>query len=187
MQQYPEAAADLEKALKLEPKSPEAFNNRGVLHRLQGQYDPAIQDYSKAIELFAKYPSAYANRGFAHRQLGRYAEALKDFDKALEFDPISAEIANDAAWLLATCPDEKIREPQRALKLAEQAATGTNREDGQSLDTLAAAYAANGQFPEAVKAGEAAIERLKGDPALVEIHARVELYRQQKPFIEAAK
>jgi tetratricopeptide (TPR) repeat protein len=187
MQQYPEAAADLEKALKLEPKSPEAFNNRGVLHRLQGQYDAAIQDYSKAIELFGKYPSAHANRGFAHRQLGRYAEALKDFNKALEFDPISAEIANDAAWLLATCPDEKIRDPQRALKLAEQAAAGTNREDGQSLDTLAAAYAANGQFPEAVKAGEAAIERLKGDPALVEIHARVELYRQQKPFTEAAK
>lgn len=187
MQQYPEAAADLETALKLEPKSPEAFNNRGVLHRLQGRYEAAIQDYSKAIELFGKYPSAHANRGYAQRQLGRYDEALKDLNKALEFDPISAEIANDVAWLLATCPEEKIRNPKRALTLAEQAAAGTNREDGQLMDTLAAAYAANGQFPEAVKAGEAALELLKGDPVLVEVHARVELYRQQKPFIEAAK
>lgn len=187
MQQYTEAAADLEKALKLEPTSPEAYNNRGVLHRLQGHYDDAIKDYTSAIELFAKYPSAHANRGFAQRQLGHYTEALQDLNKAIEFDSISAEFANDAAWLLATCPDDKIRDPKRALTLAEQAATGTNRENGQYMDTLAAAYAANGQFPEAIKAGETAIELLKGDPALVEIHARVELYRQQKPFIEAAK
>lgn len=187
MKQYTEAAADLEKALALEPTSPEAFNNRGVLKRLQGQYDGAIQDYSKAIELFAKYPSAHANRGFAYRQLGDYKKALDDLNKAITFDPISSDIANDAAWLLATCPDESIRDHERALKLAQQASLGVNSEDGQYLDTLAAALAANGKFEEAVKAGEKAIELLKDDPTVVEVHSRVELYRQKKPFIEEKK
>lgn len=187
MKQFPEAAADLERALKLEPTSPEAYNNRGVLHRLQGNFDEAIKDYSKAIELFAKYASAYANRGFAKRQLGQYAEALYDLNKAVSFDPLSSEIANDAAWLLATCPDDKIRDAKRALTLAEQAVSGTNRENGQYLDTLAAAYAANGQYDQAIQSGEKAMELLKGDPVLVDIYSRLERYRQRQPFIETTK
>lgn len=187
MKQFAEASADLEKAITLEPTSPEAFNNRGVLKRLQGKFEEAIPDYDQAIKLFAKYSSAYANRGFAHRQLGHYQEALDDLNKAITFDPISSEIANDAAWLLVTCPEEKVRDPKRGLTLAQQAVAGTNSENGQYLDTLAAAYAANGQFDDAVKTGEKAMELLKGDATLLDVHSRVELYRQQKPFIEAAK
>ena len=184
MKQYPEAAADLEKAITLEPNSPEAFNNRGVLRRLQSQYQEAITDYTKAIELFAKYPSAHANRGFALRQLGRYEEALADFEKALVYDPVSAEIANDAAWLLVTCPDEKIRNAARATELADRACKSTNRENGSYLDTLAAAHAASGKFEEAVKIGEEALVRLKTDDQALAVHARVELYSQKLPFVE---
>ncbi len=185
MKQYPEAAADAEKAITLEPTSPEAYNNRGVLLRSQEKYEAAILDYSKAIELFAKYPAAHANRGFALRQLGRYDEALVDFEKALAFDPLSDEIANDAAWLLATCPDAKIRNPVRAIELAELACKATNRQNGSYLDTLAAAYAAADRYDEAVKTGEEALERLKADNQAVEVHAHVELYRAKKPYIEA--
>jgi len=187
MQQYPDAAADLEKAIALEPTSPEAYNNRGVLLRLQGKYEESIPDYTKAIELFAKYPSALANRGFALRQLGRYEESLADFDKAMTYDPLSHEIANDAAWLLATCPEAKVRNPARAIELGEMACKATNREDGSYLDTLAAAYAAAERFDEAVKTGEEALERLKTDNQAVDVHAHVELYRQKKPYIETVE
>ena len=187
MKQYPEAAADLERAFVLEPTSPEAFNNRGVLLRLQSRYEDSILDYSKAIELFAKYPSAHANRAFALRQLGRYTESLADFEKALIYDPISPEIANDAAWLLATCPDETIRNPTRAIDLAEQACKSTNRQNGSYLDTLAAAYASLGKYDEAINTGEQALEQLKTDDQAVAVHARVELYRQKQPYVEAVE
>lgn len=187
MKQYPEAAADLEKAISLDPHSPEAHNNRGVLHRLQGRYENSIADYSKAIELFAKYAGAYANRGFALRQLGRYPESLADFEKALGYDPLSIEIANDAAWLLATCPDEKIRNPARAIELAERVCKSTNHTEGSYLDTLAAAYAAAGKYDEAVKTGEAALERLKTDLQAPNVHLRLELYRVQKPYTETSE
>lgn len=187
MKQFPEAAADAEKALALAPTSPEAFNNRGVLLQLQGRNEDSVKDFSKAIELFSKYPSAHANRGYALQQLGRYAEALADFETALALDPNSDEIANDAAWLLATCPQEQIRNPARAIELADRACKATNRENGSHLDTLATALAAAGKFDEAVKIGELALERLKTDNQAVEVHARVELYRQKKPFVEAVE
>lgn len=184
MKQFPEAAADLEKAISLEPTSPEAYNNRGVLLQLQGRFEDSIQDQTKALKLFSKYPEAYANRGFALQQLGRYAEAIADFESALVHDPNSDEIANDAAWLLATCPDAKIRNPARAIELADRACKATHRENGSHLDTLATALAASGKFDEAVKVGEEALERLKTDNQAVEVHARVELYRQKKPYVE---
>ena len=184
MKQYADAAADLDKAISLEPNSPEAYNNRGVLLRDQSKYEEAIKDYSKAIELFAKYPSAHANRGFALRQLGRSEEAVADFEKALAFDPGSQEIANDAAWLLATCSDPKIRNPKRAIELAEFACQAANRKEGSYLDTLAAAYAAAERFDDAVKVGEEALELLKTDNQAVEVHARLELYRAKKPYVE---
>ncbi len=184
MEQYTEAAADLEKAISLDPKSPEALNNRGVLLRLQAKYEEAIKDYTKAIELFGKYPSAFANRGFALRQLGRYEEAVTDFEKALSLDPMSHEITNDYAWLLATCPDAKFRNPAKAIELAELACKATNREEGTYLDTLATAYATAERYDDAVKTGEAALELLKNDNQSVEVHARLELFRAKKPFVE---
>jgi tetratricopeptide (TPR) repeat protein len=184
MQQFNDAAADLEKAIALDPKSPEAYNNRGVLLRMQSKYEEAIKDYSKAIELFGKYSAAYANRGFALRQLGRYEEAVADFNQAISYDPMSHEVANDFAWLLATCPDSKYRDPAKAIELAGMACHATNREEGTYLDTLAAAYAAAERYDEAVKAGEEALERLKNDNQSVDVHARVELYREKKPYVE---
>ncbi|RLS39263.1 MAG: tetratricopeptide repeat protein [Planctomycetota bacterium] len=184
MQQYNDAAADLEKAISLDPKSPEAYNNRGVLLRLQSKYEDAIKDYTKAIELFGKYSSAYANRGFALRQLGRYEEAVADFNKALSHDPMSHEVANDFAWLLATCPEAKFRDSAKAIELADLACKSTNREDGTYLDTLAAAYASAERYDAAVKTGEEALERLKNDNQSVDVHARVELYRAKKPYVE---
>ena len=105
----------------------------------------------------------------------------------MTFDPLSDEIANDAAWLLATCPDEKIRNPARAVELAERACKVTQRANGSYLDTLAAALAAVEKYDEATKTGEESLERLKTDHQALEVHARVELYRQKKQFVETAK
>ena len=63
---------------------------------------------------------------------------------------------NDLAWLLATCPEAKVRDSAKALKLANHAAQLTGRIDPGVLETLAAAYAVGGQFTEAIKTVEEA-------------------------------
>ena len=62
---------------------------------------------------------------------------------------------NDLAWLLATCPDNSVRNGQKAVELAQQAVQLSNGRSPEILDTLAAAYAEAGRFHEAVETATA--------------------------------
>jgi len=82
-------------------------------------------------------------------------KALDAYEKALAFEPVSPDLMNNMAWLLLTCEDLQLRDPQRALTLARSAV----REKllGSFLDTLGLASWANGLIEEAVAAEEQAI------------------------------
>lgn len=94
--------------------------------------------------------------------------------------------ANDLSWMLATCPDEGYRDSKRALELAESlVASGGTRPS--TLDTLAAAYAANGLFEKAIRVQEDAIGKLDetGEAHLVDsFRERLASYKNGKAWIE---
>ncbi|HID21167.1 MAG TPA: hypothetical protein EYP14_02040, partial [Planctomycetaceae bacterium] len=76
-----------------------------------------------------------------------YAEAL-DFPRALRCYRQAATLAPDQpepharlAWLLATCPDEGIRDAEEALREAQQACRLTGYGRPRCLEVLAAAHA----------------------------------------------
>jgi tetratricopeptide (TPR) repeat protein len=90
-----------------------------------------------------------------------------------------------AAWVLATSPRDAMRNGRRAVDLATEVARETGGRDPQALDTLAAAYAEVGDFSRAMGAGTAAfkIATQQGETRLaVAIGARLDLYRQGRPF-----
>jgi len=102
-------------------------------------------------------------------------------------NPQKRSPANNLAWLLATHPDPDIREPLAAIEVAEGLRRDGERLGSDQLDTLAAAYAAAGRFPEAGLTASAAAQlaRNTGRPELArEIEARLRLYRAQRPFID---
>jgi len=85
--------------------------------------------------------------------------------------------------LLATCPDDKIRDAKRAVEYATTACERTVWKDPLHLDILASAYAEAGQFEEAVRYQTRALD----DPTLNVDHRpaatqRLQLYLQKKPF-----
>ncbi|SHI10127.1 Putative Zn-dependent protease, contains TPR repeats [Desulfofustis glycolicus DSM 9705] len=94
-------------------------------------------------------------------------KALVAYNKALELEPDDPELLNNLAWLLLTGSDPALRDPVRALQLAEQAARLQPRP--HILDTLATAYWANGMMDQAI-----AVERqaLLGDPQQAEFYRR---------------
>jgi tetratricopeptide (TPR) repeat protein len=51
MDKYDAALADLNKAIELDPKMPEAYMNRGILYILSKTNDLAIADFKKVLEL----------------------------------------------------------------------------------------------------------------------------------------
>jgi len=80
--QYDRAIAYFNKAIELNPRYSDAYNNRGFAYYEKGQYDKAISDYNKAIELNPKFAMAYNNRGIAYFYKKEYDEAWDDVYKA---------------------------------------------------------------------------------------------------------
>ena len=71
------------------------------------------------------------------------------------------------AWLLATAPDAATRDATHAMELARKAVRLSEAREPVYLDTLAAAFAAAGRFPEAIDtAKQAQIRKGKGLPVV---------------------
>ncbi len=83
--------------------------------------------------------------------------AAKYFARAVEASPADVFLLNRLGWLLATSPEDSIRQGARAVAVAERAVELTGRKDPESLDTLAAAYAEVDRFPDAVRTGQQAL------------------------------
>jgi tetratricopeptide (TPR) repeat protein len=91
-----------------------------------------------------------------------------------------------AAWIFATSPEPKLRNPQVAGKLAERIVQITKELDPLSLDTRAAAAAAVGRFDIAVRDAQRAIDlaNRQGNKALAEmISVRLPYYQRGAPYV----
>jgi tetratricopeptide (TPR) repeat protein len=110
-------------------KLAEAFNNRAIGYRLQGEYDRAIQDYNQAIKLNPKFAAAYINRGVVHDSKGDYDRAIADYDQAIKLKPSAEAYFNRGnANLGKSHYDHAIDDYNQAIKLkADFAAAFDNR------------------------------------------------------------
>ncbi|MFC1523876.1 M48 family metalloprotease [Thermodesulfobacteriota bacterium] len=86
-----------------------------------------------------------------------FGKAVAAYEKALELKPYQPEVMNNLAWLLLVSENPAIINPSRALKLAESAST--IKPSGYVLDTLAAAFWANGYNELAVKTEKQAMTK----------------------------
>src|SRR5579864_5904650 len=72
----------LARAVKLNPRSPEALGSRGNVLIELGRHDEGIRALSEAIRIQPQNPATYVYRGFGHAQKGEHSKALADFDRA---------------------------------------------------------------------------------------------------------
>ena len=123
----------------------EAWMARAVAYMKTGNDDPfnAIVSYSGGVEAAAA---------------GKFADALKRYEEAIRLDPAFPWSANNLAWVLATCPDEKLRDGLRAIEFARKAIKVPGVEVPDFINTLAAAHAAAGEFDVAVRLCRKSIE-----------------------------
>jgi tetratricopeptide (TPR) repeat protein len=157
-QQYDEAIKAFSTAIEIIPLDYQAYNYRGVALALKGDFDRAMADYNKALKIRPRYAEAYNNLGFARTQMGDLKQALNDYSRALEINPFFVDAYNNKAWILATAADKRYRNGAKAIMLAQKAVE--LKPSAASLDTLAAAYAAAGNFESAIDTQKKAVQKL---------------------------
>jgi spermidine synthase len=179
-----EALASIRKALELEPKNAEAYNNLGLALMQVGQPKEAVESLRTAADLNPQYAEARYNLGHALIAANQSADAAAQFRAALQAKPDWTPALASLAWLEATEP-AGVRNPDEAIRLATRAADLTAHRDPQVLDTLAAAYAAAGRFPEAIQSAETATRlAATSAPDLArQIDERLKLYRAGQPLV----
>jgi len=182
-EQFDEATKELEKLRKLDPKDMLTLLQLAMLYGAQKQSGKAIETYNA---LLAEQPDewrALRGRGDAYLNVGKHAEAIADYEKAIKLQPKDSGILNNFAWVLATSPDDKLRDGKRAIRLATDACEATEYKLPHVLSTLAAAYAETGDFDSAVKWSAKAVEI--GDKEHDEaLKKELENYKAKKPWRE---
>jgi len=111
---------------------------------------------------------------------GKISEALAEWRAGLHVDPEDLPLLSQAAWVLATNPRASVRNGSEAVEHASLAVRLSGAKDRATLDTLAAAYAEAGRFPEAVQTarqGLALATELLAD----DLKARIALYESHRP------
>ncbi|MCJ7778011.1 MAG: tetratricopeptide repeat protein, partial [Sedimentisphaerales bacterium] len=184
-----EAITHFKEALQINPRYSKAHNGLGKALLIQGNFDEAIRCFNAVLltDKDKNLPDVYGNLGRAYANLGKDNLAITNLVKSVELDANSADSLNNLAWVLATTEDAKLQNPTDAVKCAERACELAEPNKPAFLDTLAAAYAAAGNFPEAVKTAERAIELAEdaNEKNLAkEIQKRLGLYKSDQPYHE---
>ncbi len=185
---FDEAIENFQKTIQINSHSSDALHNLGVALAAKGQLDEAVKNLQKAIEVNPTRPETFLHLGMTLGQLRRTSEAVAQYREALRLNPDLVSALNNLAWVLATSPDDRLRNGAEAARLAERACGLTHLSQPLFIGTLAAAYAECSRFPEAVTTAEKA-ERLAvalGQPVVAAKNRQLlELYRAGKPFHES--
>lgn len=182
---YAAAIADFRRLARLDADNPVLVAQLGMLYLAAKQPRAAIQRFDRALELDEGLFLAHRGRGDAALAIGDHKSALADLERALELEPENDSVLNNLAWLLATSPDEAIRDGRRAIDIATKACERTEWKESHILSTLAAAYAETGDFKTARRYSQQAVD-IDGTPEEVLRQLRDELasYEREQPWRE---
>jgi Flp pilus assembly protein TadD len=189
-----QASTHFQKALEINPNdsSPKkrAYTSLGNVLLKKGRVDEAISDFEKALESDPNYAAAHTSLGSAFHRNGRVKDAIVHYQKSLALLPRAASAHNNLAWMLATCSDPSLRNGPQALALAQRANSLSNGSNPVFLRSLAAAYAENGQFPEAVETAERALQfnsQTTRRDLTQAIQNELKLYQAASPYHETQR
>lgn len=142
------------------------------------EMEMANQDFDGAFQTDADLTAFNQATG-----MGDYVTALNELDLALEEFPDDPVLHNNKSWLLATCPDAEIRNGKLAVEHGRKACELSGWAFPEYVDTLAAACAEAGDFEEAVRWQQKAID--EAAPQYQQQFAeRLALYQSGQPYRE---
>jgi len=184
-QDYAAAIRDFRRLVAQRQDDVALIGQLGMLYLMAKQPRQAIKRFSRALEIDENSFPCRRGRSDAEISIGDHAAALGDLEKALAIQPDDPGVLNNLAWLLATSPDEAIRDGQRAIELATKACEITTWKQPHIISTLAAGYAETGDYEKARTYSQQAVESEDGAPEVKQqLEGELASYRAGKPWRE---
>src|SRR5579871_2614446 len=166
-QRCAEAVAELDEAIRLNPKHFWSLMQRGICRQELGHYTLAAGDFGTCIGLWPEFAWGYFNRGYALSLSGHKAEAIHDYSAALDRDPsfLLAHLNRGMARLELKQHNSALADFDKAIELGlDDAVPHAGR--GAALEGL-------GRFAEAEQAFQAAFQRCQA--ASSDVRTRIHL------------
>ena len=184
---YRAAEQDYTKAIEL-VEDAQYFNSRAHCRFLLNEFQSAQVDYRRAVQLQPESAVYQTDLGDALQYSGNWEESAKAYRAAVAADSSYFRAYQNAAWLMATCPDDKYRNSDLALSAARKAIELRGQRTVEGTETLAAATAAIGKHAEAVKLQEESMQlasKQQIEPQQIEeSRQRLALYRAGQAYIQ---
>lgn len=171
--------------LRLVPEHAETHNSLAALLITAGRANEAVEHLSAALRRRPDYVDAHHNMGRAQTLSRDFERAADHYREALRLRPDHLDALNNLAWLLSTREGLSSSDGGEAIPLARRACQLTGNQRPAVLDTLAAAYAAAGRFPEAITTAQQAmtLAHAQDKEELAEaIRDRLKLYQSGRPY-----
>jgi Tfp pilus assembly protein PilF len=174
-------------SLNMKPDNPRVYNNLGIALAKQNKLEEAVEYFIKALSIRPDDDQAHQNFIRALTKMDDETKMIAKYREALKISPDWIVEMVRLSWLLATRPESNPEDQAEALRMAEKARDLDRGKDPVLLQTLAAAYARNRRYEDAVKAATEAVESAEdlGEPKLAnQIREQRKLYRARQPFLQ---
>ena len=184
-----EAISLLQAAVDLRPDNSPAHDNLAKALLQKGEVSDALIHYHKLLELQPDNIEVHNIVGTVLVQQRRVREGVEEWQKVLAIQPDNGNALSNLAWVYATSPDDSLRDGNKAVQLAERAMHISGRRIPIIFRTLAAAYAENGQFSQAIQTAQQAFElaNSQGNVALAaELQGNIVLYQERQPLRDSS-
>ncbi len=178
------ALKHLSKAVELAPTHAKYRFNIAEVFAGFDELPEAVRHLQVAVESAPCFIDAIERLASMQDSTKQFAAARTTLENGLQCTSNSSELLGHLAWLLATCPDETLREGDRAIELARQLCEQTEYNDAMALSTLAVAYAETMDFERAGDLQSTAI-RLASEQGITDSIA--ELRRRHALFADDQK
>ena len=156
-QKWNDAEVHFLRALETAPNDPAGHFILASTYVQQGKMADAQAHFERTVQLKPDHVEARFELAQRYLQQGEAAAAIQQFRSALQVKPDHVMIRVNLAWLLATHPDDEIRDGPEGVRLATELMKQTDSKHPRFLDVLAAAQAETGRFREAIASARRAV------------------------------